>query len=75
MKEMLFEQLDKNLRKLGQSDSSVEYASHIRGEFDEVLNSLNELKRYCNVEVFESECYFDSDLNVEHNNYKENERV
>jgi hypothetical protein len=37
-------QLDEVLTSLGKSDSSVEYAPHIREEFDKVIEKLNQLK-------------------------------
>ncbi|MED2945416.1 hypothetical protein VSK91_19750 [Bacillus swezeyi] len=41
-----FKELDTNLKELGMSDSAVEYAPHIRDEFDKVINSLNKIKNY-----------------------------
>jgi hypothetical protein len=41
-----FKELDSKLGDLGKSDSSVEYAPHIRPEFDEVVKSLNNIKGY-----------------------------
>ncbi|MCC9021753.1 hypothetical protein [Bacillus nakamurai] len=41
-----FKELDTNLKELGMSDSSVEYALHIRSKFDKVIYSLNEIKNY-----------------------------
>jgi hypothetical protein len=36
--------LDDTLKRLAMSDSSVQYASHIREEFDSVILMLNNLK-------------------------------
>lgn len=41
-----FKELDTNLKELGMSDSSIEYAPHIRDEFDKVIYSLNKIKNY-----------------------------
>jgi len=41
-----FKKLDENLSELGQSDSSVEYAPHVREPFDKVIESLNEIRTY-----------------------------
>ncbi|KAA6446748.1 hypothetical protein [Bacillus swezeyi] len=41
-----FKELETNLKGLGKSDSSVEYAPHIRDEFDKVIYSLNKIKNY-----------------------------
>ena len=62
----LFKQLDKALRGLAMSDSSVGHASHIRKQFDLVLEGLNELKRAENTKVFDDVCYFDSDLDIDY---------
>lgn len=39
-----FSEIDIALRKLGQSDSSIEYAGHIRQEFENTLQCINSLK-------------------------------
>lgn len=39
-----FDTLDKHLSNLGSSDSSVEYAPHIREEFNMVVGAVNNLK-------------------------------
>ncbi|NUJ17485.1 hypothetical protein FKN04_12955 [Bacillus glycinifermentans] len=41
-----FKKLDEKLSELGQSDSSVEYAPHVREPFDKVVESLNEIRTY-----------------------------
>ncbi|MEC1437306.1 hypothetical protein P9D57_00780 [Bacillus sonorensis] len=41
-----FKELDTHLKELGMSDSAVEYAPHIRDEFDKVIISLNKIKNY-----------------------------
>jgi hypothetical protein len=45
-------QLDEALTSLGKSDSSVEYALHIRDEFDMVIDKLNKLKTKMGYERF-----------------------
>ena len=40
-----FNDLDKALTGLGESDSTVEYAPHVREEFDKVIAKLNEVKK------------------------------
>ena len=41
-----FEELDEHIKELGQSDSSIEYAPHIRNKFDKVIYSLNKIKEH-----------------------------
>jgi hypothetical protein len=53
-----FNELDKALSKLGKSDSSVEYALHIRDEFDSVVSELNKIKDKLHVKGKESDEYF-----------------
>jgi len=36
--------LDDAIKQLSKSDSSIEYANHIRNKFDDVVLMLNELK-------------------------------
>lgn len=55
-----FNELDRHLKNLGQSDSSIEYAPHIREEFDKVVKSLNNIKGYLGgIEMlYKSDKYF-----------------
>jgi hypothetical protein len=54
----LFEELDKALCELAKSDSAIEYASHIRPEFNYVVTELNEVKRVLGFQSKECEKYF-----------------
>ena len=40
----LLEELDQSLSNLAKSDSSIEYANHIRDEFENVIDKLNAIK-------------------------------
>ena len=55
---MDFEKLDKALKELGESDSSVEYAPHIRECFDDVIKELNKIKSQLNAEIKDIGYYF-----------------
>lgn len=59
-----FEELDDALLKLGFSDSSIMYASHIRDEFDICIDKLNVLKESLGIKSNDSDWYFD-DNNIE----------
>lgn len=50
--------LDYSLLQLALSDSSIEYAPHIRKNFDHVVNDLNRIKEYLGDEPMESDMYF-----------------
>lgn len=54
----LLDELDQALSNLGKSDSSVEYANHIRNEFNDVVDKLNELKKVLGGNLKSSEDYF-----------------
>lgn len=54
-----FDKLDKSLIKLGKSDSAIEYAPHIRNEFDKVISALNMVKLYFNKDIKDSDSYFE----------------
>ena len=41
----IIHEIDNNLKLLGQSDSSIEYAEYIREHFDGIVNGFNDLKR------------------------------
>jgi hypothetical protein len=58
LKELI--QLDEALTSLGKSDSSVEYAPHIREEFNKVIEKLSQLKTKMGYVRFEnsSDDYF-----------------
>lgn len=58
-----FCQIEHSLIKLAQSDSSIEYAPHIRKEFDEVVNGLNKIKEELELEIIihESDWYFNNE--------------
>jgi len=43
--ENLFKELDSNLKKLGCSDSSIEFAPHISKHFENSIDSLNLIKK------------------------------
>lgn len=56
-----FIELDKSLGRLGHADSSIEYASHIRDEFDNVISNLNQIKQHLDLSTelqFSSDEYF-----------------
>ena len=55
----LLDELDQALSKLGKSDSSVEYANHIRDEFNNVIDKVNELKKVLGGNIKSSDDYFD----------------
>lgn len=40
----IFNNIDEALKKLGKSDSSIEYTPHIRQEFSNVLQQIDHLK-------------------------------
>lgn len=50
--------LDTYLYQLAQSDSSVEYAPHIREEFDGVVKCVNEIRSYLGGSSKDIEEYF-----------------
>jgi len=49
--ESLFKELDSNLKKLGCSDSSVEFAPHINKHFEKSIESLNLIKKELNIKT------------------------
>ena len=54
-----FDSLDVVLMELGKSDSSVEYAPHLREKFNEVVVQLNHIKGMLNILPKNSEEYFE----------------
>ncbi|MNW69651.1 hypothetical protein D3C74_487130 [compost metagenome] len=42
----MFTELDIHLKKLTDSDSSIEYAPHIRNEYENVVSLINEIRIY-----------------------------
>ena len=58
MVEQLLKELDEALSRLAKSDSSVEYAIHIRENFDEVISCLNAVKKNMNMNTKDTDTYF-----------------
>lgn len=54
-----FVELDRHLSDLGKSDSSVEYASHIRDEFNKVVSSVNKIRLYIGGDSVKFDSYFE----------------
>lgn len=54
----LFNKLDNKLIILAKSDSSIEYAPHIRDSFNDVINELNNIKIILNIKTKTSNSYF-----------------
>jgi len=56
--ETIFENLDTRLTWLAKSDSAIEYAPHIRSDFNGVVGLINELKYELGFETKECNEYF-----------------
>lgn len=53
-----FELLDVALKELGESDSSIEYAPHIRECFDTVIRELNDIIDVLDIKKLDIDNYF-----------------
>lgn len=59
-----FDVLDKCLSDLGCSDSSIEYAPHIRNKFNKVVGAINNLKAATGTtkSIQSPSCYFGNEV-------------
>jgi hypothetical protein len=59
--EKYFKQLDESLSELVQSESTIEYAPHVREPFDKVVAAINDIRTYVGGNSRSSEYYFDNE--------------
>lgn len=55
----LFKILDGNLSELAQSNSSIEFADHVRKHFDSSIDALNSIKKFLHIDNHSKDYYFD----------------
>lgn len=53
-----FQLVDDMLEKLARSDSTIEYAPHVRPHFDNMVSSLNDIRLYLGGDEKKSHSYF-----------------
>lgn len=56
--EEAFNKLDQDMMELARSDSSVEYAYHIRSKLDEVIATINIIRLMNGLELIKPNKYF-----------------